>query len=223
MKSYLAKYKKNSKRIFACFILLLIVSTIILYYFTVTLPFVEQLTEETVRVEAINTINMTNQKIQKLNAFYDDLYEFLRNDAGDIILIKSNASLINQISMLATTEVQNSLNNMQKKDLQIPAGAFTGSAVFSKLGNPISLRIISIGKCNTTFVSKFYAIGINHALHRLVVNVDVSIDVLVPWRSQSVDVSYQILIAENIIIGKVPTTYLAGDTLDLDYIDLIAD
>ena len=64
--------------------------------------------------------------------------------------------------------------------------------------------------------------GINHALHRLTIDVNISIDVIIPRQSRNtVEVMYEILMGENVIIGKVPTTYLSGENFDTDYIDLI--
>lgn len=216
------KLNKSKKKIIAYTLLIVFLLYCLIYYLTVVSPFIKKLSEETVKAEAVDIINLSNERIQKLKAFYGNLFEFVKNESGDIVLIKSNTTLINQINMMASTEIQNNLNSIQNKDIGIPAGAFTGSVLLSKLGKDIKIRILSIGKCDTVFNSRFISVGINHALHRLTIDVFVYMDIVVPWQSkETIQVMYEILLAENVIVGKVPETYLAGENFESDYIDLI--
>ena len=45
---------------------------------------------------------------------------------------------------------------------------------------------------------------------------------LIPSRSVVCDVTNEILVAENVIVGEVPETYL-GENSTTDYLDLIPD
>lgn len=216
------KIKQNRKKIIACVIILTIALSVFLYYRKVTVPYIVKLSDESIKAEAINTINKSNEKIQRLNAFYGSLFEFVKNNDGDIVLIRSNTTLINQINMYASTVIQNFLNEIVNKDIKIHSGDFLGSVLFAGKGREIDIRVVSIGKCDTIFNSKIYAMGINHALHRLTIDVNISIDVIIPRQSRNtIEVMYEILMGENVIIGKVPTTYLSGENFDTDYIDLI--
>ncbi len=223
IKKVYKNFKENKKKILSWLIIFGVVIFIVIYYYTITVPYVSHLAEETVSVKSINIINQTNKKIQRLRAFYGNLFEFVRNDEGDITLIESNHALINQITMLANAEIQNALNELHEQKLNIPAGAFTGSALLAGVGFNVPITIVSIGKCNNKFNSNFYAVGINHAVHKLVLDVFVDIKVLVPWRAQDVRVKYEILLAENLIVGQIPSTYLSGESFDPNYIDLIPD
>lgn len=216
------RYKKHRKKILALLALVITVALILLYYYRITMPFISELSEETVKAEAVDTINEANKKIQALQSFYGALFEFVKNDEGDIVLIKSNSALINQINMLATLEIQNTLNSLKKRRLSIPIGAFTGSALVANKGREIPLKILSIGKCQSVFLSKFYSSGINQTLHRVLIDIEIDIEIMVPWHTQSVNAEYQILIAENVIVGKVPATYLSSDSdFDTNYLDLV--
>lgn len=222
-KSFFSKIKQKKRKIIACTILVSFLLFCFVYYFAIIFPFIKRLSEETIRAEAVNTINKTNVTIQLANAFYGNIFDFVKDDNGEIVVIKSNTTLINQLNMLASTEMQDNLNQLRAKDIAIPAGAFTGSALLSKLGKDIKVRIISIGKCDTEFKSQFFSLGINHALHRLTINVKLTMDILVPWQCrETIEVMYEIMLGENVIVGKVPTTYLSGgENFESDYIDLI--
>lgn len=216
------RYKKHRKKILALLALTFIVVLFLLYYYKITMPFISELSEETVKAEAVDTINDANKKIQALQSFYGALFEFVKNNEGDVVLIKSNSALINQINMLAAQEIQDTLNSLKKRRLSIPMGAFTGSALVANKGRDIPLKILSIGKCQSVFLSKFYSSGINQTLHRVLIDVEIDIEIMVPWHTQSVNAAYQILIAENVIVGKVPATYLSSDSdFDTNYLDLV--
>lgn len=216
------RYKKHRKKILTLAALVLILVLCLLYYYKITMPFVKEIAEETVKVEAIDIINAANKKIQRMEAFYGALFEVVKNNEGEIVLIKSNSALINQINMMALSEIQTSLNALKDRKLSIPIGAFTGSALIADKGRDVPLKILSVGKCDTVFLSKFYATGINQTLHRVILDVEITIDILVPWHTQSVYTTYQILLTETVIAGKVPPTYLGSDgTFEPDYLDLI--
>lgn len=49
--------------------------------------------------------------------------------------------------------------------------------------------------------------GINQTLHRLYLQVDCKVNILTPYNTIEQNISNQVIIAENIIVGKVPNTY----------------
>ena len=53
--------------------------------------------------------------------------------------------------------------------------------------------------------------GINQTKHQITLKVMVDIDVLVPWGSESTQVITEVLIADTVIVGQVPDTYLNLD------------
>ncbi|MFW5780603.1 MAG: hypothetical protein ACOCWI_04055, partial [Bacillota bacterium] len=65
--------KKNKKKVISWFMVIAFVLFIIIYYNVVTIPYVKTLAEESVAIKAIDTINETNDRIQRLRAFYGEL------------------------------------------------------------------------------------------------------------------------------------------------------
>ena len=58
------------------------------------------------------------------------------------------------------------------------------------------------------FKNEISAAGINQTKHEMKLDVVVDIDVVLPWRTVSTQVVTEILIAETVIVGEVPQTYL---------------
>ena len=50
--------------------------------------------------------------------------------------------------------------------------------------------------------------GINQTRHQLLLAIRVDADVLLPWEIRSARIEVPVLVAENVIVGRVPQTYV---------------
>ena len=89
----------------------------------------------------------------------------------------------------------------------MPFGSFTGINLLSGRGPGIKIRISSIGNVETDLRSEFEAQGINQTLHRIYLQVKCEVSILTPFKDITKDITNQVLIMENVIIGTVPNTY----------------
>ena len=80
--------------------------------------------------------------------------------------------------------------------------------VFSGRGYAIPVHILSIRNSDAGFESYFTEAGINQTLQQLTMNVSVDVAVLVLGRTESFTVESQVVVAETIIVGQVPDTFL---------------
>ena len=67
-----------------------------------------------------------------------------------------------------------------------------------------------IGVVNSNFKSEFKSVGINMTKHSLFLYVDVHVNVVMPVSSYEFYTTNQILLAESVIVGKVPEVYFNG-------------
>lgn len=208
----------KSKKIIIVAVLIFAMAAI--YLSLVAANYVASLCAEEVRAQVTDIVNESNYFIKSLNVYYDDYFTIHTDKNGDIEFITSNTGLINQINIVVQTEIQNRLNNLRTLKLHFPIGAITGSAFLANYGWRVPVAVNVISNCYTRLKSEFYAKGINQTLHRLQVDCFVEMKILVPLKSVAADVTNEILIAENVIVGKVPETYL-GEHVDTDYLDLI--
>ena len=75
-------------------------------------------------------------------------------------------------------------------------------------GPEIPVRILSIRNSDASFTSSFSEAGINQTLQQLNMNVSVDVAVLVLGQTNYFTVSSQVVVAETIIVGQVPDTFL---------------
>jgi len=86
-------------------------------------------------------------------------------------------------------------------------GSFTGFKLLSGRGPGVKIRISSIGDVETDLKSEFIAQGINQTLHRVYLQVKCTVNILTPFDNISRDITNQVLLAENVIVGNIPNTY----------------
>lgn len=74
-------------------------------------------------------------------------------------------------------------------------------------GPGIKIRISSIGDVETDLRSEFTAQGINQTLHRVYLQVKCNVNILTPFDNIARDITNQVLLMENVIVGNIPNTY----------------
>ena len=79
--------------------------------------------------------------------------------------------------------------------------------MLSGRGPGIKIRISTVGNVETYLRSEFKAQGINQTLHRIYLQVKCEVSILTPFKDITRDITNQVLIMENVIIGTVPDTY----------------
>jgi hypothetical protein len=70
------------------------------------------------------------------------------------------------------------------------------------------VEVIAIRNSDASFESHFSEAGINQTRHQLNMTICVDISVLILGKAESFNVCTQVVVAETIIVGHVPDTYL---------------
>ena len=84
---------------------------------------------------------------------------------------------------------------------------------FSGKGPSIPVHILAIRNSEASFSSEFSQAGINQTLHQLVMHVEVDAAVLVLGETSTFSVSSQVVVAETVIVGDVPSTFIQSGGL----------
>ena len=157
------------------------------------------------------TSDLTNDAIARQIAegtiAYDRIVYFEKDLDGGITALKTNIGEINRMK----TDILNIINDeilaLSITDIGIPIGSLFLPELFSGRGPCIPVEILSIRNSDATFASNFTQAGINQTLQQLTMDVSVDVSVLVLGKAESFTVSSQVVVAETIIVGKVPDTF----------------
>lgn len=158
------------------------------------------------------TSDLTNDAIAKQIADgiiqYDRIVYFEKDLNGRITALKTNMSEVNRLK----TDILNIINDeilaLDTSDLGIPLGSLFLPEFLSGKGPAIPVHILSIRNSDASFASSFAQAGINQTLHKLTMMVSVDVSVLVLGQTASFTVNSEVVVAETVIVGEVPETYL---------------
>ena len=198
-------------RLFFRFLLFLLVFSgmILLMFRSRYREIIQELAETQVKN---TTSDLTNDAIAKQIADgiiqYDRIVFFEKDLDGRITALKTNMSEINRLK----TDILNIINDeilaLDTSDIGIPLGSFFLPELLSGRGPVIPVNVLSIRNSDAAFSSNFAQAGINQTLHQLIMLVSVDVSVLVLGHTSSFTITSEVVIAETVIVGSVPNTFL---------------
>ena len=150
------------------------------------------------------------QVLQEGDYDADWFVSFEKNEAGEVTAISSNMTHINALSALLLDRVIGLTGN-RNLTVSIPAGNLTGLSLLMGRGPGIPVEIMVLTSSHVEFRNNIVTAGINQTKHQISLLVIVDIDVLVPWGTESAQICTELLIADTVVVGQVPETYLNFD------------
>ncbi|MDF2572068.1 MAG: yunB [Sporomusa sp.] len=130
------------------------------------------------------------------------------DEHGRVVLIQPNTMEFNRLAADTTMKVQDALKGITEEKIHIPIGQVLGSQMLASLGPKITVTIIPMGTVQVKVVDKFEQAGINQTRHMIYLAATTQIRIVVPLVSQSISVNTQVPIAEYVVVGEVPNTYV---------------
>lgn len=199
------KEKRNRKKLKIIFVFIIAILTVIVSIQAIN-PIFEKMSEA--EAKAIAT-KISNEKATEVmaNYKYQDLVTIMKDNNGNITAITSNIIPINEIISDVAVKIQEELDKVESKEINIPIGSFTSSKILAGRGPNVNIKLKTIGDVETDFRSEFKEAGINQTLHRLYLQVDCKVAILTPFQTLERNISNQVILAENVIVGITPNTY----------------
>ena len=169
--------------------------------------------EELAQTQVKNTTSdLTNDAIARQIAegtiAYDRIVFFEKDLDGRITALKTNMSEVNRLKTDILNIINDEILTLDSSDIGIPLGSLFLPELLSGKGPAIPVHILSIRNSDAGFVSHFSQAGINQTLHRLNMEVSIDVSVLVLGHTTSFTMTSEVMVAETIIVGDVPQTFL---------------
>ena len=212
--------KKISKKIKVCVSLGLILVILLCYYFFVMSPVIITYSEAETRRIIEQAINLAVSNVINRTLSYDSLIDINYNNNGEIQTMSANQYEINSITREIIKEAQIEMQTLGEDGLRLNIGTMTGIPFLIGRGPTIGLRLVPIGAVSSDFVSEFDSVGINMTKHMLYLYINIHVSIVMPIKSYDVYSTNQVMLAESIIVGKVPEVYLNGASLG-EALDLV--
>lgn len=193
-------------------LIVLCVLTFLLYVGVRSVMYLRELSCDMVLSDAVDLMTLcVNDTINRTLSGRDYGYDYFvtidRDESGAVTAIKANMARINALSSELLSDIVEAADRGELS-LSIPIGNILGSSLLLGKGPDIPVDITLLTSSRVDFKNELSAAGINQTKHEMKLDVVVDIDVVLPWRTVSTQVVTEILIAETVIVGEVPQTYL---------------
>jgi len=142
---------------------------------------------------------------------YGDLMNVHMDEHGQVSLLSANARQMNRLADKAGQAALRRLDNMTSERVSVPLGAVLGLTLFAGSGPGVPVSIVPIGSVATEFATEFEACGINQTRHKVYLQLTASIRIVIPTGAKTTQVSANMLVAESIIVGRVPEGFVGYD------------
>jgi sporulation protein YunB len=149
-----------------------------------------------------------------------DLVAFEKDRDGRVAAYRINTAHVNELAARGAEAVAKEFDQLIGKRFYIPLGDLTGFRFLAGTGPRIPVELTHTGSINTDLKQEFAAAGINQTRHRIWLEADVTVQVVLPIASKELAIIGSVPLTDTVIIGPVPNSFvngtLGGVTLPLD-------
>ena len=172
-------------------------------------PVIRSLAETQVKNTASDLINdAIAEQIAVGNIQYDRIVYFEKDLNGRITALKTNIGEINRLKTDVLNIINDEILSTDESSLGVAIGSLFLPEFLSGKGPKLPVKILVIRNSEADFYSDFSAAGINQTLHKLNMEVFLDVTVLVLGSTAEFTISSHMVVAETVIVGDVPETYL---------------
>jgi len=202
--------RRGMKRIFRWLIVIFVLALLLLLAFrSKYYAAIRDLAQTQVKNSTSDLINdAIDDQIDNGNIQYDRIVYFEKDLDGRITALKTNMSEVNRLKTAILNLINDEILALDTADIGIPLGSLFLPEFLAGRGPNIPVHILSIRNSDAAFTSNFTEAGINQTLQQLIMEVSVDVSVLVLGKTDQFTVTSQVVVAETIIVGQVPDTFL---------------
>lgn len=157
---------------------------------------------------AVETVNRAVRDCVGEGLDYGSLVETTMDPEGRVTLLRTRAGAMNRLASETALKAEQELNGLENQNVYIPLGSALGIKFLAGAGPHIRTRIIPIGAVSTGFESTFESAGINQTRHKIFLTLRATVSLILPNGSQRVEVNNTFPLAESIIVGQVPDSFV---------------
>lgn len=206
-KRRIARYKK--KKIAALFVAVSVVILIVMIDLRLK-PIARTHAEVIVNRLCYESINSAaDEAVENSGITYNDIVHIQHSSDNSVTAVMADISTVNKIKTGVSEALTNALKNIETQQIKVPTGTISGVAMFAGKGPCITVKVQLTGSSEVEISSQFESVGINQTRHTVVMNVRCIVYVVMLGRETMSEITLSVPIAETIIIGAVPDTYLS--------------
>lgn len=206
---------KKGRRILVAFLVVAVMAAGLVSFALANLnPVVISMAEARSRQLAVEAINQAVSEVMKSSVSYSDLIQVSTDSNGRVTMIRANTLLMNELASRTALTVQRNLAALEDEGVSLPLGSAFGVKLLSGSGPRILVGVVPVGSVTTRFVTAFESAGINQTRHEISLEASTQMRIVIPTGASTVSVSSVVPVAEAIIVGEVPSSYVNVPDVD---------
>lgn len=202
--------KKSFKKgyIFIVFLIVLIIYSFLIIDKNIR-PTILAISQVKARMVATQAINDAVKENIGEELKYKDLIQLKYDNEGKLRTIQNNTMMMTKISSNIALAVQDEIRQIGIQKVKIPLGNAMNNQLLSQYGPKVSMKMTPQGSVTVDFTTEFEESGINQTVHRVILIIKTNVRIIVPLASETEKVTTTIPIAETVIVGDVPNSYIS--------------
>lgn len=163
------------------------------------------------------------QVLSELNPQYAQVVQVHKGADDTVTSVQADMQMLNDVKAAISLAVAEQTAQKDTFGVSIPLGTFLGSHLFAGRGPRIHIPVAAQIGLLTDFESSLKAAGINQTAHRIILRVKTTVFLAVPTAHSAVETETSFIIAESILLGKVPEAYTVVENIDEETVGEIFD
>ena len=139
---------------------------------------------------------------------YDGIIALEKDAQGQLLALRTDMNQLNRLRNETLAIINRRILDDDETTLGVPLGSVLLPALFSGKGPRLPVRVLTVSNADAEFRSSFQAAGINQTLHRITMQVAMNVTLLTPAGTHTVRVDSGVVVAETILLGRVPSTLI---------------
>ena len=136
------------------------------------------------------------------------LLEVVRNEEGQIEYVESNSRLINKLVLAFATKMEEDYSLGDTMVIPANFGMLTGNRILSQIPYTVNIKVMPLSLTKFQTETEFTSEPINQTRYKVYCTVTSDVQIVAPFTRETAQISRRVLLAEAIIVGKVPDSYV---------------
>jgi len=137
-----------------------------------------------------------------------ELFKISRGEDGIMEVVQADSVAINRLMTQLSLHLQEYFKTMKKEEFEVPVGTLLGSKILSQTGPSIDVALLPLSVSSMDFQTEFEEQGINQTKYKIYLVIHCRVRIIAPFSSETLSTTSTVLIAEAVILGRVPDSYV---------------
>ena len=173
-------------------------------------PFIQELAKAKVENRGQSVINEAIEtQLDHGEIDYEHIILLEKDVSGRITALKTNIAEVNRLKTQTLSITDTMLLDLDVDEIGLPLGSVIFPTFFSGSGPILPVKVLSISNSDAEFRNVFSEAGINQTSHQIMMDVIIDMTILTPVGTDTVRVVSSVVVAETVIVGQVPQSYVS--------------